>query len=151
MGLGGKFEVASMCCVLLKKYFLDSRAQTELAEQDLENLRNALLESIDLNKQPLSLLKRKADVLSKIYAKLKKTEMLLAYLVQLADHTDPKVRQFAMYVFEILSEIHLSSAQLTSSKNDFITIFQKGLNDKDTNVKVASLKAITAFLSSIED
>jgi len=50
MGLGGKFEVASMCCVLLKKYFLDSRAQTELAEQDLENLRNALLESIDLNK-----------------------------------------------------------------------------------------------------
>ena len=50
MGLGGKFEVASMCCVLLKKYFLDSRAQTELSPQDLENLRNALLESIDLDK-----------------------------------------------------------------------------------------------------
>jgi hypothetical protein len=110
MGLGGKFEVASMCCVLLKKYFLDSRAATELADQDLENLRNALLESIDLDKQPLSLLKRKGDVLSKIYAKLNKTEMLLAYLVQLADHADPKVRQFAMYVFEVLSEIHLSSA-----------------------------------------
>jgi hypothetical protein len=56
-----------------------------------------------------------------------------------------------MYVFEVLSEIHLTSAQLTSSKNDFITIFQKGLNDKDTNVKVASLKAVTAFLSSIEE
>jgi hypothetical protein len=110
MGLGGKFEVASMCCVLLKKYFLDSRATTELADQDLENLRNALLESIDLEKQPLSLLKRKGDVLSKIYAKLKKTEMLLAYLVQLADHAEPKVRQFAMYVFEILSEVHLTSA-----------------------------------------
>lgn len=77
--------------------------------------------------------------------------MLLAYLVQLADHNDAKVRQFAMYVFEVLSEIHLTSAQLTSSKNDFITIFQKGLNDKDTNVKVASLKAVTAFLSSIEE
>jgi len=43
MGLGGKFEVATMCCVLLKKYFLDSRAQTELSDQDLENLRNAVL------------------------------------------------------------------------------------------------------------
>ena len=92
MGLGGKFEVASMCCVLLKKYFLDSRAQTELGPQDLENLRNALLESINLEKQPLNLLKRKGDVLSKIYAKLNKTEMLLAYLVQLADHQDGKVR-----------------------------------------------------------
>ena len=50
MGLGGKFEVASMCCVLLKKYFLDSRASTELGDQDLENLRNALLASIDLDK-----------------------------------------------------------------------------------------------------
>jgi len=123
MGLGGKFEVASMCCVLLKKYFLDSRAQTELGPQDLENLRNALLESINLEKQPLTLLKRKGDVLSKIYAKLNKTEMLLAYLVQLADHQDGKVRQFAMYVFEILSEVHLSSAQLTGSKNEFMTIF----------------------------
>ncbi len=55
--------------------------------------------------------------------------MLLAYLVQLVDNSDPKVRQFAMYVFEILSEIHLTSAQLTSSKNEFITIFTKGLND----------------------
>jgi hypothetical protein len=36
--------------------------------------------------------------------------MLLAYLVQLADHAESKVRQFAMYVFEILSEVHLSSA-----------------------------------------
>jgi hypothetical protein len=77
--------------------------------------------------------------------------MLLVYLVQLADHSEAKVRQFAMYVFEILSEVHLSSAQLTSSKNEFITIFSKGLNDSDTNVKVASLKAITAFLSSIEE
>ena len=114
-------------------------------------MRNAVLQSIDLDKQPLSLLKRKGDVLSKIYAKLKKTEMLLAYLVQLVDNTDPKVRQFAMYVFEILSEFHLTSAQLTSSRNEFITIFQKGLNDQDTNVKVASLKAVTAFLSSIEE
>lgn len=32
-----------------------------------------------------------------------------------------------------------------------MTIFQKGLNDKDMNVRVASLKAITAFLSGIED
>jgi len=90
--LVGKFEVASLCCVLMKKYFLDNRATTILGDSDLENLRNAVLSSMDFEKQPLSLLKRKGDVLSKIYAKLNKSEMLLAYLVQLSDSPDAKTR-----------------------------------------------------------
>jgi len=123
MGLGSKFEVASLCCVLMKKYFLDNRATTVLSDTDLENLRNAVLSSMDFEKQPLPLLKRKGDVLSKIYAKLNKSEMLLAYLVQLSDNPEPKTRQFAMYVFEVLSEVHLTSQQLSAYKNDFMNIF----------------------------
>jgi hypothetical protein len=76
----------------MKKYFLDNRATTILGDSDLENLRNAVLSSMDFEKQPLSLLKRKGDVLSKIYAKLNKSEMLLAYLVQLSDSPDAKTR-----------------------------------------------------------
>lgn len=56
-----------------------------------------------------------------------------------------------MYGFEIMSELHLTSEQMTANKNDFSTIFVKALNDDSTHVQTAALKAITAFLSGIDD
>jgi len=56
-----------------------------------------------------------------------------------------------MYCFEVLSEVSLESEQLAKMSNDFKTIFEQGLNDKENSVRVASLRAVTAFLSSIED
>lgn len=151
-GLSGqKVEVAQLCCSLIKKYFLNERNSTQLGEADLDSLRQALLDSMDFAAQPLNLLKRKGEVLSKIYAKLNKSEAMLAYLVQLASNADSKTRQFAMYCFEVLSELHLTSEQLTGYKNDFMSIFEKGLQDSDISVRVASLKAISAFFSGLED
>ena len=62
------------------------------------------------------LLKRKGDVLSKIYSKLEKKDVFVQYLVTLCNSESAKCRQFAMYVFEILSEMHLSSEELSSAK-----------------------------------
>ncbi len=56
-----------------------------------------------------------------------------------------------MYIFEVLSEVHLTSEQLSQYSNEFKAIFAKGLNDQDNNVRVSSLRAISAFLSTIED
>ena len=61
------------------------------------------------------------------------------------------MRQFAMYVFEVLSEINVNTEELQSQSQAYMTIFEKGLTDSDNNVRVASLKAVSAFLSSIED
>lgn len=56
-----------------------------------------------------------------------------------------------MYVFEVLSEINVNTEELQSQSGVYMQIFEKGLTDTDNNVRVASLKAVSAFLSSIED
>ena len=97
------------------------------------------------------LLKRKGDVLSKIYSKLEKKDVFVQYLVTLCNSESAKCRQFAMYVFEILSEMHLSSEELSGAKGQFMQIFEHALQDSDMAVKVAALKAISAFVSGIDD
>jgi hypothetical protein len=56
-----------------------------------------------------------------------------------------------MYCFEVLAEINFDATELSNQANDFKAVFEKGLNDADNNVRVASLKAVTAFLAVIED
>ena len=73
------------------------------------------------------LLKRKGDVLSKIYTKLDKKDVFVQYLVTLCGNESAKCRQFAMYVFEILSEMHLSSEELSGAKAQFMQIFERAL------------------------
>ena len=69
-----------MSCVLLKKYYLDIKATAELNNGDLETFKQAVLASIDFNAQPIALLKRKGDVLSKIYSKLNQNGEFLTQL-----------------------------------------------------------------------
>jgi hypothetical protein len=144
-------EVASLCLVLIKKYFLDPRSQVALPETHLEAMRAAVTESIEFTNQALSVLKRKADVLCKLHYKLNKNQDLLALLLQTSNSEEVKARQFAMYAFEVISEVSLSEEELTAAQNEFMTIFKKALEDKEVSVKVAALKAITAFVSSIND
>jgi hypothetical protein len=99
----------------------------------------------------LTILKRKGDIISKIYAKQGKNEDLLKMLVEWSQSESSIGRQFSMYVFEVLSDCHLTPEQLSTYKDSFMTIFAKGLTDKEVEVRVAALKATTAFLTSIDD
>lgn len=56
-----------------------------------------------------------------------------------------------MYVFEVLADCHLTPEQLTAYKDSFIGVFTNSLSDRDAAIKVAALKAITAFFTSIDD
>ena len=56
-----------------------------------------------------------------------------------------------MYVFEVLSDCHLTGEQLTAYKDSFMTIFSKSLTDRELTVRVAALKATTSFLTSLDD
>ena len=144
-----KVEVAQISCILFKKYFLDNSEGISTA--DYETMKQAVMDSLDFKTQPILLLKRKGDVLSKIFSLQDKNEDLLNLLVQWAQSEDPISKQFAMYVFEILSECHLSGEQLKKYKDSFFTIFDKSLQDGEIKVRVAALKATTSFLYSIED
>ena len=62
-----------------------------------------------------------------------------------------KRKQFALYNFEILSEYHLEQEHIVQHADNFLQLFTSTLQDDSTEVKVAALKAITAFLTSIDD
>lgn len=109
-------DQAMYACALLKKYFLDATSKSSLTPSDLEILKQAILASIDFPSEPLVLLKRKCDLLSKIFSKLEQNTHFVQYLVPLCDSADVKSRQFALYAFEILSEMHLSAEELTNSR-----------------------------------
>ena len=53
--------------------------------------------------------------------------------MMVGSHQDAKVRQFAMYVFEVLSEINVNTEELQSQSQAYMTIFEKGLTDSDNN------------------
>lgn len=83
-GLSGDQQLATLSCVLLKKYFLDWKSTANLSEQVLNQLKSAVEATLDIESQPMSLLKPKGDVLSKIYAKLEKKSDFLMYLAALS-------------------------------------------------------------------
>ena len=62
-----------------------------------------------------------------------------------------KRKQFAMYNFEILAEYHLSQELIVENSEQFLSLFTSTLQDGDIHVKVAALKAISSFLSQIDD
>ena len=142
-------EVAQISCVLFKKYFLEN--SEGVSPDDLRQMQEAVMASLDFQTQPLLLLKRKGDVLAKIYALRGENEALLKLVGEWAQTADAVAKQFALYVFEILSECHLTAAQLASHQAGFHSIFEQALQDADMKVKVAALKATVSFLSSIED
>jgi hypothetical protein len=76
---------------------------------------------------------------------------LLKLLVEWAQSESTNSRQFSMYVFEVLSDCHLTPDQLNAYKDSFMTIFSKSLTDREVTVRVAALKATTSFLTSIDD
>ena len=149
-------EVATLCCVLLKKYFLDARPNsevqiTELSDADATQLLQSVTDTFDFEAQPLMLLKRKGEVLAKLYSRLGQQTQFIQFLAQETAQPQEKRRQFAMYGFEIMSELHLTEEQMTSNKKDFQAIFSKMLVDDSIHVRTSALKAITAFISGIDN
>ena len=74
-----KLEVAQVSCVLFKKYFLDN--SDGISPADFDSMKQAVMESLDFKTQPILLLKRKGDILSKIFSLQGKNEELLNLLV----------------------------------------------------------------------
>jgi hypothetical protein len=62
-----------------------------------------------------------------------------------------KSKQFAMYAMELLCEFHLPVDQIKANKDNFMNLFKHSLADGDVRIKVATLKALTTFLSMLED
>ena len=53
---------------MYKKLFLDDQKSEGLSAEDLEMMKQTVMQTMDFE-QPLTLLKRKGDIISKIFAK----------------------------------------------------------------------------------
>jgi hypothetical protein len=93
-----KADVAQISCVLFKKYFLDNTEGVN--PSDYESMQEAVMKSIDFKTQNMILLKRKRDLISKIYSLQNQNESFLKILVKWAGSEDIVSKQMAMYVFE---------------------------------------------------
>ena len=76
-------------------------------------MKQVIKSNIDITNEPMNLLRRKAEIICKLhkkessYAELVQQLSLLAGKPASADEATIKGKEFAMYVFELLSEYHL--------------------------------------------
>ena len=151
----------SLACVLIKKFYLDERQSEisleQLNKEDLIQMKEAISGQMDLT-QPMSLLRRKAEILCKLHHKLETYSEIVTMLTQLAlkDPSSPdegiiKGKEIAMFMFDLLSEYYLPQEQIIQNQAEFIKVFQESLKDTQARVRAATFKALTSFLTSIED
>lgn len=149
---GADAQIAQLAALMYKKLFLDDAAIADkISVDDLESMKQSVMSTIDFSSQTIQLLKRKGEIISKIYSKQQRSEELLNLLVQWASSEFAKGRQFAMYLFEVLADCHLSAEQIKKYKDSFMQVFSASLKDKEVAVRVAALKATISFLTSIDD
>lgn len=156
-----KQQQACLAAILLKKQYLDDRAEEkdfwQVSNEDIAKIKDEVSAGIEFVAHSNKLLARKADIICKCYAKLGDMySEMIANLVGLmtagpTPEEETKRKGFALYNFEILAEYHLSQELITENSKQFLDIFAASLEDEKIEVKVASLKAITNFLSSIDD
>jgi hypothetical protein len=106
---------------------------------------------------PMTLLRRKAEIVCKIHKKQGNYAELIAKLQGLASQPAStaddiiKSKEFAMYMFELLAEYHLPQDLIVSNQDSFMQLFSHSMEDTNPRVRVATLKALTSFITSIED
>lgn len=91
----------------MKKYYLDDVRSKDMSNEELENMKNFVKQTLDFA-QPISLLRRKGEIISSVAARQGSSEELLGQLVEWSSNENPNARIFAMYLFEVLSDCHLT-------------------------------------------
>ena len=120
-------------------------------------MKDVITGQMDLT-QPMSLLRRKAEILCKLHHKLETYSEIVTMLTQLAlkdpasaDENTIKGKEIAMFMFDLLSEYYLPQEQIVENQANFMQVFKDSLKDPQPRVRAATFKALTSFLTSIED
>jgi len=118
----GDVTVKPLACVLLKKFYLDGRAEEAELEQitldEVRALKQMLKDTLDIANEPFNILRRKAEIICKCHKQEESYGELVVQMSALAgqaassDDSVNKGKRFAMYMFELLSEYHLPQEQI---------------------------------------
>lgn len=140
-------NIANLACVLFKKYFLDNET---VSKETLQMLEQNMFNILDFERSQL-VLHAQGGVIVRVYAKLEQVQTLLHKIIELNKHDNPVVRELSMYMLEILVDVHIPGDLAKENIHEFKKIFQEGLQDGELKVRVASLKATSSFITSLDD
>jgi len=139
---------AQFACVYIKKAFVTD--DKGISREGFESIREQLFEFVDFNKSG-AFMQSLGYLIVRVYAKLEKFEELMNKTVEWSTNEEPLARSFAMYLVEVLADVHLPIELFKKYIKEFANIFVSGLNDSDVRVKVSTLKATSSFLTSLEE
>lgn len=140
--------IAQFACVYIKREFVQN--DEGLSREGFDSMRDQLFGFVDFSR-PQAYLQSLAFLIVKVYAKLEQFENLLEKTGEWGQHKEAKARSFAMSLIEVLADVHLPVELFKKYIQQFATIFQNGLNDATTEVKVSTLKATSSFLTSLQE
>lgn len=141
--------IAQFACVYIKWAYVGNEVST-LPRESFEEMKTKLFDFVDFDKQG-AYLQSLGFLIVKVYAKLEQFVELMNKTVEWGQSENPLAWSFAMYLIEVIADVHMPVELFKQYVNEFANIFAKGLSDTDVRVKVSTLKAASSFLTSIED
>lgn len=142
-----KDNLANLACVLFKKYYLEGDA---VSAETLKILEDNIFNILDFERSNL-VLHAQGGVVVRVFAKLNQIKTLLEKIIEFSQHENAATRELAMYMLEILVDVHIPTELAKENIQHFKAIFKQGLEDKELKVRVASLKATSSFITSLDE
>ena len=146
-------NISQLSSLMFKKVYLENKnIMSNLTDEQILQMKNFLKSQITFNQnKSWKTLQRIADNLSHLY-QLSDMKESFSEILSWFNNNEPLARKFAIYIIEVLSDLLVFKNDLVKSNlNDFKSMFNKGLNDNDIQVKVTSIISLTQFIINLND
>ena len=142
-----KDNIANLSWVLFKKYYLEGDV---VSAETLKLLEENIFNILDFERSNL-VLHGQGGVIVRVFGKLNAVKTLLDKIIEFSQNENTATRELAMYMLEILVDVHIPTELAKENIHHFKAIFKQGLEDKELKVRVASLKATSSFITSLDE
>jgi hypothetical protein len=145
-----KPEIRQLATLLLKKTYLDDKTILKfLTAENLSTLEKIIKQNLNFESNDWKTLQRTGEALAILFSGAD-LHTCFREIVAWFSSTNALARRFAVFLIENLCDLNVITDEIAKvSFADFAQIFEKGLNDPDTQVKVSSLKAVSQFLNNL--
>ena len=155
-GMSSSVEnIFQLSTLLFKKTFCEDDKKLQcFSNEEKISLINLVKSKIDLTGgKSWKSLQRLAEALAPLYQATNLPSGLADILKWFSDQANAISRKFAIFLIEVLCTLNAINESVLDAGaiNNFKSIFSKGLEDPDTDVKVSSLNCTTQFLINVEN
>lgn len=143
-------EIRQLSTLLLKKTYLEDKTILKfLSAENLSLLESTLKLNLNFESNDWKTLQRTGEALAIMFSGAD-LPSCFREIINWFSSANALARRFAVFLIENLCDLNVINDEIAKGNfSDFTQIFEKGLNDPDTNVKVSSLKAVSQFLNNL--